>query len=102
MAMAQGICRVADADSGISTTGIAGPGGGTLEKPVGLVYLGFCIPLAGICTYTELHLHGTRDDVRRQTVETLFAQLIRIISEHSEILSSGDRNEKENKTAGRN
>jgi nicotinamide-nucleotide amidase len=39
-AMAEGVRRVCDADIGASVTGIAGPTGGTPEKPVGLVYLG--------------------------------------------------------------
>ena len=39
-AMAEGIRRVAGADIGISTTGIAGPAGGSAEKPVGLMYTG--------------------------------------------------------------
>jgi nicotinamide-nucleotide amidase len=38
--MAQGVRRLTGADIGLSTTGIAGPGGGTSRKPVGLVYLG--------------------------------------------------------------
>ena len=38
--MAQGVRLLADADIGISTTGIAGPTGGSPDKPVGLVYLG--------------------------------------------------------------
>ena len=42
--MAAGIRRLSHADIGISTTGIAGPGGGTPEKPVGLVYVGVDCP----------------------------------------------------------
>lgn len=38
--MATGVCRVIGSDCGIAVSGIAGPGGGTKEKPVGLVYIG--------------------------------------------------------------
>jgi nicotinamide-nucleotide amidase len=40
-AMAEGIRKISGADIGISTTGIAGPGGATTEKPVGLMYAGY-------------------------------------------------------------
>ena len=38
--MAQGIRKNLNVDIGLSTTGIAGPGGGSKEKPIGLVYIG--------------------------------------------------------------
>ena len=39
-AMAEGVRKISNVDIGISTTGIAGPSGGTKEKPVGLVFIG--------------------------------------------------------------
>lgn len=41
--MALGICKTSGADVGISCTGVAGPTGGTKQKPVGLVYVGLCV-----------------------------------------------------------
>ncbi len=65
--MAAGAARAAGADVALSSTGIAGPGGGTPEKPVGLVYIGCCV--RGEVQVRELHFHGDRMQNRTQTVE---------------------------------
>lgn len=64
--MAEGIAKVTGSDIGISTTGIAGPDGGTKEKPVGLVYVG--IYIKGAVKTKELHLVGDRQRIREHTV----------------------------------
>jgi nicotinamide-nucleotide amidase len=70
-AMAEGATRESGAGMGISTTGIAGPGGGTATKPVGLVYIG--VALAGQPARVEGHVFpGDRAAVRAATVATAF------------------------------
>lgn len=64
--MADGICARTGADAGISVTGIAGPGGGTPEKPVGLVYIG--ASLSGRTIVKECRFHGGRGEIRSQAV----------------------------------
>ena len=63
--MAEGARRASGADFALSTTGIAGPDGGTTEKPVGLVYVG--VASANGCETQELHLRGERDWIRELT-----------------------------------
>lgn len=72
-AMAEGVCKKTGAYIGISATGIAGPGGGTPEKPVGLVYIGVCV--GGKTTVRKCMLHGNRSRVRRMTVLHAFDEL---------------------------
>ncbi len=67
-AMAEGALENSDADIVVAVTGIAGPGGGTTEKPVGLVWLG-CAMKGKIYTVSR-NFSGDRSDVRLQTVET--------------------------------
>lgn len=62
--MAQGIAKTSNTDIGLSTTGIAGPEGGTSEKPVGLVYVGLYIK--GNVFVKELHISGERNVVRNR------------------------------------
>ena len=62
MDMARGVCETSGAELGISTTGIAGPTGGTPEKPVGLVYFGVCF--RGETISHELQFRGGRQRVK--------------------------------------
>ena len=61
--MASGLRERSGADIAVATTGIAGPGGGTKEKPVGLVYVA-CADRHGV-TVERLQLGGDRARVRR-------------------------------------
>ena len=72
--MAIGAARVASANVGLSTTGIAGPGGGTPEKPVGLVYIGCAIN--GDVTVEECRFSGNREENRNAAVEAVLELLI--------------------------
>jgi nicotinamide-nucleotide amidase len=60
--MAEGIAKTSNTDIGLSTTGIAGPSGGSDEKPVGLVYVGLYIK--GKTFVKKLNLSGKRNVVR--------------------------------------
>ncbi len=66
--MCIGVRSLANADFGISVTGIAGPGGGTPEKPVGTVWIGICGE--NVHRAFRFLFSGDRDMVRRQTVIT--------------------------------
>lgn len=70
LAMAEGAKRVSGSDIAVSVTGIAGPGGGTPEKPVGLVYI--AIAHKDGSEYRKLNLDGNRDQVRTKTCDEVF------------------------------
>jgi nicotinamide-nucleotide amidase len=73
--MAEGARRRAGVDVALSVTGIAGPDGGTADKPVGTVWFGWS--LKGQPAQTEVqHFEGNRDAVRRQTVIHALAGLL--------------------------
>lgn len=67
--MAQGVRQLSGADIGVSTTGIAGPAGGSKEKPVGTVYVG--IALKNDSKAYELHFgsENNREEIRSLTVD---------------------------------
>jgi nicotinamide-nucleotide amidase len=79
-AMARGALARARVQLALSVTGVAGPGGGSVAKPVGTVWLGIAWvhgqpPLVGSRTEC-LHLDGDRDAIRAQTVATALDRLI--------------------------
>ncbi len=75
--MAEGIRRVAGTDLGLSVTGIAGPDGGTEEKPVGLVYIALAHKAGTHCK--ELKLAGSRKRIRNMTVLNAFDMIRRLL-----------------------
>ena len=67
IAMARGVKRIFKTDCAIAVSGIAGPGGGTKEKPVGLVVIGAAVKKN--VRVSEIRIKGNRQQVRRKTVE---------------------------------
>ena len=77
--MAKGIRKLFLTDIGLSTTGIAGPTGGTIEKPVGLVWIGISTCLS---TKTEKYLfNGNRNQVKTSTVSHVLSNLLKNLQE---------------------
>lgn len=71
--MAKGIAKNFNTDIGISTTGVAGPGGGTDEKPVGLVYIG--IYIKGKTIVKKFNFIGDRQYIRLKATKCLLNEL---------------------------
>jgi len=75
--MILGALEAAEADMAVATTGIAGPGGGTKEKPVGLVYIA-CGNAENIVV-EKCMFNGTRSEIRQASVEYALGMLYREI-----------------------
>jgi len=73
--MAEGIRKIATADFAIATTGIAGPGGASEGKPVGLVFVGLATPEKLIVR--QFQFQGERDFIRKNTVKAALEMLRR-------------------------
>jgi PncC family amidohydrolase len=72
--MAKGVMQLCKTDCAISVSGIAGPGGGTKQKPVGLVYIG--IGLGKEVRSFKYNFKGGRGQVRRQAVKAALERMI--------------------------
>lgn len=76
--MAIGAAKVSDSDIGVGITGIAGPAGGTKQKPVGMVCFGFKIK-DNLYTYTKHFSDQSRNEVRKSSVDFVIKKLLELI-----------------------
>lgn len=76
--MAEGICRAAKTRLGVSVTGVAGPGGGSAQKPVGLIYIGICFD--GNVSFRELRT-GSDDRMKNRSyaVQCMLEEIEKIL-----------------------
>ena len=75
--MARGVCAVTGATCGIATSGIAGPGGGTPEKPVGTVWMGWCVN--GKVSSQLIRCPGNRSRVIDRATDTALLGILKLI-----------------------
>ncbi|WP_010178629.1 CinA family protein [Glaciecola sp. HTCC2999] len=78
--MALGVVSQVGADIGISISGIAGPDGGSTDKPVGTVWFGFVVN--DVVNTKQLCFAGDRDAVRLQSIEYAIEQVVHLLSIH--------------------
>src|SRR5215207_4592501 len=78
-AMARGAAEALGTEFAVSVTGVAGPGGGSPEKPVGLVYLHAITPF--VSHGIELRLPGNRDAIRRRAAASALHLLRRVLTQ---------------------
>jgi nicotinamide-nucleotide amidase len=75
--MAQGALQHAQARVALAVTGVAGPGGGSADKPVGTVWFGWAVN--GQVTSEVQHFAGDRAAVRQATVRHSLQQLLELL-----------------------
>lgn len=76
--MAAGVAKTAKSQVGVGVTGVAGPGGGTDKKPVGMVCFGFSVN-GSVKTYTMQFGEIGRNQVRKSSVEFVFQTLLELL-----------------------
>ena len=80
-AMVTGALAHSHARVAVAVTGVAGPTGGSPEKPVGTVWFGFAVP--GQVLTEMRHFEGDRAHVRHATVQHAFARLVQLLNTSS-------------------
>ncbi|WMC12408.1 CinA family protein [Oceanimonas pelagia] len=81
-AMVRGACAASGCGLGVAVTGVAGPGGGSPEKPVGTVWLACCLAAHDRLDCRLLQLDGDRAAVRRQTVMHALRACLGLLEQH--------------------
>jgi PncC family amidohydrolase len=76
--MADGVRKHVQSDIGLSVSGIAGPGGGTPEKPVGLVWIG--LSTLDLTKAQSFNFPGNRSEVKQQSAEQALQTLYQFLS----------------------
>lgn len=86
-AMARGALGASDAQIAVGITGIAGPGGGSADKPVGLVCFSWALRRAGeLRLRTETHhLDGDRAAIRTQAIIVALEGLLQMLAENADV-----------------
>ena len=79
MAMAEGIAKEIDANVGVSFSGIAGPTGGTAEKPVGTVCIGIYIDGNRECETLHLNENWSRTEIREASAKLMAERLVDLL-----------------------
>jgi nicotinamide-nucleotide amidase len=78
--MAEGALRHSHAQVAVSVSGVAGPGGGSLEKPVGTVWIAWAA-IGRAARARQYQFHGSRQAVRAQAVEQALKGVLEIVNE---------------------
>ena len=87
--MARGLAFLSKSDVAVSITGLAGPDGGTEEKPVGLVYIACCVK--GEMTVKEYHFSGNRQTIREAAVSAALVLMRSCILEYFSEITFGKK-----------
>jgi nicotinamide-nucleotide amidase len=77
-AMVMGALEASGAQLALAVTGIAGPEGGTADKPIGTVWFAFAAAGKGVVSACQ-HFEGDRDTVRRQAVSTALTGVLKYL-----------------------
>jgi len=81
LSMARGVRKLLGSSVGVAITGIAGPDGGSEEKPVGLIYISVLTPELEVVK--RFHFAGNRREIKTQSAETAIKLLISLLKETS-------------------